>query len=70
MSESLSALAADATGKLYVLGHDGDTLAVDGAEVGVLKETHYIGLGGLLKGGDGGTLKAEISLEAISRTRR
>ena len=31
----LSALATDAAGELDVLGHDGDALGVDGAEVGI-----------------------------------
>ncbi|XP_030301208.1 uncharacterized protein LOC103531178 [Calypte anna] len=34
------ALAADAPGQLDVLGHDGDALGVDGAQVGVLEEPH------------------------------
>uniref|UniRef100_A0A8I6AWT3 Histone H2A n=1 Tax=Rattus norvegicus TaxID=10116 RepID=A0A8I6AWT3_RAT len=38
--ESSSALPADATGQLDVLGHDGDALGVDGAQVGVLEQTH------------------------------
>ena len=37
---NLSTLATDTAGKLDVLGHDGHTLGVDGAEVGVLKETN------------------------------
>ena len=36
---NLSTLSADTAGKLDVLGHDGDTLGVDGAQVGVLKKT-------------------------------
>lgn len=36
---SLSTLATNATGQLNVLGHNGDTLGVDGAQVGVLKQT-------------------------------
>ncbi len=36
---SLSALSTDAAGQLDVFGHDGDSLGVDGAQVGVLKQT-------------------------------
>eukprot|EP00962_Isochrysis_galbana_P034821 scaffold11852_cov106-Isochrysis_galbana.AAC.2 len=36
----LSPLATDAAGQLDVLGHDGDALGVDGAQVGVLEEAH------------------------------
>ena len=33
-------LPSDAACKLDVFGHDGDPFGVDGAKVGVLKETH------------------------------
>ena len=49
MRLSLSALATDAAGQLDVLGHDGDTLGVDGAQVGVLEQADQVGLGSLLK---------------------
>ena len=45
----LSALSADSPGQLDVLGHDGHPLGVDGAQVGVLKETDKVGLRGLLR---------------------
>jgi hypothetical protein len=34
---------------LNVLGHDGHTLGVDGAQVGVLEEADQVSLAGLLK---------------------
>ena len=37
----LPVLAADASGKLHVLWHDGDAFGVDGTEVGVLEETDH-----------------------------
>ncbi|CAL9098746.1 unnamed protein product, partial [Musa acuminata var. zebrina] len=58
-------LTADPTGELDVLGHDGDPLGVDGAEVGVLEEADEVGLGRLLEGRDGGALEAEIGLEVL-----
>ena len=61
----LGTLAADSAGQLDVLGHDGDALGVDGAEVGVLEETNEVSLRGLLKGHDGGALEAEIGLEIL-----
>jgi histone H3 len=61
----LRALATDAAGKLDVLGHDGDTLGVDGSEVGVLEEADEVSLGGLLEGKNGGALEAEIGLEVL-----
>jgi len=63
---SLSPLATDAAGKLDILGHDGHTLGVDGAQVGVLEETNEVSLGGLLEGKDGLGLEAQVSLEVLS----
>ena len=54
---NLSTLTTDAAGKLDVLGHDGDTLGVDGAQVGVLKQTDEVSLAGLLEGHDSGGLQ-------------
>ena len=59
------ALATDAARELDVLGHDGHTLGVDGAEVGVLEEADEVSLGGLLEGEDGGGLEAEVGLEVL-----
>ena len=41
---NLSSLSTDAAGELDVLVHDGDTLGVDGAQVGVLEQTDQVGL--------------------------
>ena len=62
---SLSALAADATGQLDVLGHDGHTLGVDSSQVGVLKEAHQVGLSSLLEGQHSAALEAQVSLEVL-----
>ena len=62
----LRALSADATSQLNIFGHDGDTLGVDGGKVGVLEKTDEVGLGGLLKGKNGRSLEAKISLEVLS----
>ncbi len=64
--ECSRSLAADSAGELEVLGHDGDSLGVDGAEVGVLEETDEVGLGGLLESEDSGGLEAEVVLELRS----
>jgi len=65
MTRHLGALAADAAGELDVLGHDGDALGVDGAEVGVLEEADKVRLGGLLQGEDGGGLEAKVRLAGL-----
>lgn len=44
---------------------DGDTLGVDGTEIGVFKEGDEVGLDGLLESTDGGRLEAEIRLEVL-----
>ena len=44
---------ADAAGQLNILWHDRHALAVDGADVGVLKESNKISLGRLLVGEHG-----------------
>ena len=62
----VSHLAADAAGQLDVLGHDGDALGVDGAEVGVLEEADEVGLRGLLERHDGSALEAQVGLETLS----
>ena len=62
----LGAFTTDSAGKLDVFGHDGDSLGVDGAQVGVLKQTNKIGLAGFLKGHYGRALETEISLEVLS----
>ena len=65
MANRLGPLSADAPGQLDVLGHDGDTLGVDGGKVGVLKETNQVGLSSLLQGQDGRGLEAEVGLEVL-----
>ncbi|KUF77361.1 Peroxisome biogenesis protein 2 [Phytophthora nicotianae] len=64
-SDNLRTLATDATSQLNVLGHDRDTLGVDGAQVRVLEQTHKVSLGGLLQGQDGRTLETQVGLEVL-----
>jgi hypothetical protein len=63
---SLRALATDTARQLDILGHDGDALGMDGAQVGVLEQANKVGLGSLLKGEHSGSLEAEIGLEILS----
>ena len=63
---TLGSLPADAPGQLYVFGHDGDPLGVDGAQVGVLEQADQVGLAGLLQSHDGGALEAQVGLEVLS----
>ena len=50
-NRSLGTLSSDPPGQLDVLGHDGHTLGVNGAQVGVLEQTDQVGLASLLKMG-------------------
>ena len=61
----LCTLATDPPGQLDVLGHDGDTLGVDGAQVGVLEQADQVGLAGLLQGHHGGALEPQVGLEVL-----
>jgi len=64
--EHLSSLSSDSPGQLDVLWHNGDTLGVNGAQVGVLKQTNEVGLTSLLESADGSGLESEISFEILS----
>ena len=64
---SLRALATDTAGQLNVLGHDGHTLGVDGAQVGVLKQANQVGLGSFLEGQDGSGLETQVGLELLGK---
>ena len=48
-----------------VLGHNGDALGVNGAQVGVLEQANQVSLCGLLKRHDSSALEAEIRLEIL-----
>ena len=61
----LRSFTTEAASELDVLGLDGDTLGVDGAENGVLKERDEEGLNGLLKSADGRGLETEVGLEIL-----
>jgi hypothetical protein len=62
---SLGAFSTDAASELDVFRHDGDSLGVDGAKVGVLEESNQVGLASLLESHDGGALEAEVGLEVL-----
>lgn len=61
----LRALTTEAARKLDVLALDGDTLGVDGAQVGVFEEGDEVGLDGFLEGTDGRALEAQVGLEVL-----
>ena len=63
--KKLSSLSSDSSGQLDVLGHDGDSLGVDGTQVGVLKETNKVSLTSLLESHDSRGLESKVSLEVL-----
>jgi len=62
----LSTFATDPASELDVLWHDGHTLGVNGAKVGVLEQTDQISFAGFLKCHDGRALESQVSLEVLS----
>ena len=62
----LCSLSANSAGQLDVLGHDGDALGVDGAQVRVFKQTNKVSLAGFLKSHHSRALETQVSLEILS----
>ena len=62
-SESVS---SDSLGELEVTGHDGNSLGVDGAQVGVFEEWDEVSLSSFLEGQNSGALESELLLELVS----
>ena len=60
----LRSLSSESSSELQVLGLDGDSLGVDGGQVGVLEQGDEVGLGSLLQGKDGGGL-ATVGVSSI-----
>ena len=61
----LGTFTTDTSGQLDILGHDGDTLGMDGTQVGILKQTDEVSLTGFLERHDSRALEAEVSLEVL-----
>ena len=61
----LGTFTSDTAGELDVLWHDGDTLGVDRAQVGVLEKADQISFACLLESQHGGALETQISLEVL-----
>ena len=64
-AEHLSTLATDSASQLDVLGHDGDTLGMDSAQVGVFEETDQVSLGGFLQCHHGRRLEPQVCFEVL-----
>lgn len=60
-----STFTTNTTGQLNILGHDGDTLGVNSAQVGIFEQTDQIGFCGLLQGKNGRALETKVRLEVL-----
>ena len=60
------AVATDATGQVHVLLLDGLALSMDGAQIGVLKDTDKVGLGSFLNSEKSMRLEAELVVEVLA----
>ena len=61
-SAALCALTSDSSGQLNVLWHDGDSLGMDGTQVGVFEQADHVGFGSLLQGLNGRGLESQFGL--------
>ena len=61
----LGAFATDSSGQLDVFRHDGHSLGMDSAQVGVFEKTDQVSLASLLQRHDGGALETQIGLEVL-----
>ena len=62
----LSSFTSDSSSQLDVFWHDGDSLGVDSAKVGVLKESNQVGFTSFLQSHDGAALESKIGFEILS----
>ena len=60
-------LASDSSSELHVFDHDGDSLGVDGAEVGVFEKSDQVSFGGLLEGEHGLGLPPDVGLDVLGQ---
>jgi hypothetical protein len=61
----LRTFATDTAGQLDILGHDGHTFGVDGAQVGIFEQSNQVGFRGFLQSKHGRSLESKIGLEVL-----
>ena len=64
ISVYLVPFASNPHSKLDIPLHDGDTVSVDGAKVGILEETDKVSFGGFLESSDGAGLEPKVTTES------
>ena len=65
-SKHLRSFSADSAGQLNILWHDSDALGVNGAQVGIFKQTNKVGFACFLKSHDSRALETQVGLEILS----
>jgi len=65
----LSTLSSNTTSQLNIFGHDGHSLGVDSAQVGILEQANQIRFCGLLQGQNGGRLESKVAFEILHEPR-
>ena len=65
MMKSSFQFSTDTLGQLQVTTHDGNSLGVDSAEIGVFIERYHVGLGGFLQAEHGRCLESQVLLERM-----
>jgi hypothetical protein len=66
VTEVLEAFPADAPSELHVFLHDGDSVGVNRAEIGILEESGQVTLSSFLKGEKGVGLEAQLTIDAVA----
>ncbi len=59
---NLCPVPPQSAGESHILGLNGDSLGMDGCEIGILKQRNKVGLSSLLERHDSGGLEAKVSL--------
>jgi len=63
--KNLRTFTSDSSRQLDILRHDGDSLGVDGAQVGVFEQANQVRFGRFLQRQDRGGLESQVSLEIL-----
>jgi len=63
---SLESFTSDSSGQLEISGHDGNSLGVDGAQVGIFEKTDQVGFSSFLKSQNSGALESQVSFIVMS----
>lgn len=66
LEDHSESVPSDSLGELEILGHNCNSLGMDGAKVGVLEQGDQVSLGSLLKGEHGLALESNLLFPLLS----